>query len=178
MNRIPPALIHQRRAGFTLVELVTTMAAGMAIVLAMGFIMFDNQRYWNAAYGRANGDPAIDRFVAQTVFDSVVRKSSKQYAWIDSDAQTLRLFYYDDTPTPAPTQYAQFDVKNDTLVVTYGTLKPGTYTPNGSLSEVRLCDSVKDIHFALAGTDVLMTLTLADQPNDRVVTCSAVRYCP
>jgi len=166
------------RRAFTLVELVTSMVIGIVLIFAMGFVLFDNQRSWTTVYAEAHGDVAIDTFVAQTVFENVVRKASKKRAWLDVDGQMLQLYYYAETTSTQPNRYAHFYVADNSLLVANGELAPGTFSIAGEMAVSPLCGNVQDVQFALAGTSVQMTLHLSDGSNDRVVTFSAIRHRP
>ena len=168
---------HLRKA-FTLVELVTTMAVSLVLVLVIGFVLFDSQRSWTTAYAQANGNVAVDAFVAQTVFENTVRKASKTRAWLDADRKMLELYYYAEPTSAEPDQSAHFYLANNNLFLMRGKLTPGTLSTAETLSALCICSNVTDVQFALAGTSVQMTLQLSNEYAYRVITCSAVRHRP
>ena len=168
---------RSRCKAFTLAELVVTLAIGVLVIFTMGRLLYNSQRMWHTMYRRVQGEAAIDTFVAQTVFESTVRRASKRYCWLDPEGQALRLYYYADDTSSTPDRYADFHVANGTLLVRHGDLTFGRWGTRYSPVD-RLVDNVKSVLFSVSGTSVQMTLELADTSESRLVSCSAVRHCP
>ncbi len=53
------------RCGFTLVELMITMAIMAIVGLAIGVVVVDGQTGWNVMYDRINSDIRADGYAAQ-----------------------------------------------------------------------------------------------------------------
>jgi prepilin-type N-terminal cleavage/methylation domain-containing protein len=66
-----------KRNGFTLIEIIVAMAAGVIVMLTVAMLVQSGYRSWNQAYRTANCDSRLDSIAAATSFGSIGRKSNK-----------------------------------------------------------------------------------------------------
>ena len=162
--------------GFTLIELMITMAMGTIVILAVGVALVDSHRGWNKTYNHVFGEVVTDSYVARKAFDAVVRKATLKKSLLDIDGQFVEVYYYQDLNSTEPDRYANFYKSGDELFVDYGSLQPGTWNTQSPSSTVRLARNVLSANFSISGSAVQMLLSLSDEEWTMMVTSSAIRH--
>jgi len=164
------------KAGFTLTELMVTIAMAVIIILGIGVVLVDSQKGWNKMYNRVHRGMVTDGYVARKAFDAAVRKSSIKRSLISTNPPGVCVYYYSDPNTLQPDRYANFYKKNDTLVADYGHYDWNTKKAQPPSSTFTLAQNVKTVDFSVAASSVRMVLQLDDGSDTMTVTTSAVRH--
>jgi type II secretory pathway pseudopilin PulG len=141
----------QSRLGFTLIELVIAMSAGMVVVLIVGSLLVSGQRSWARAFNYANSKQQLDALATTITFGTYGRKSNKMdytlYEIVAGRFQKLPPpanpeevvtgqaveFHYWDTELNSTimnisitgTAYALFYLDDDKLMLDLGPYPPG-----------------------------------------------------
>jgi prepilin-type N-terminal cleavage/methylation domain-containing protein len=165
--------MYKNNKGFTLIELMVTVALVTIVILGIGIAIVDNQRGWNKMYNRVYGEVATDSYVAKTVFDKLVRKSSRKRYILGTD--NVAVFYYNDLTSTRLDRYANFRRNERKLLVDYGQVDAAG-TLLGSSSTMTLARNVMSVEFYVDGACVKMLLRLDDGGEAVTVTASAVRH--
>ena len=167
--------------GFTLIELMVTVAISTIVLLALAVTLIENQKSWSRMFARVNSDVITDAYVAQRAFDSIVRKSTIKSPDYGSGLESATLYYYNDPNTSvALDRYAIFALTEDErLEVTYGTAGfnlSGYLEPKSVINSVTLARNVKSASFSVAGASLEMFLALDNDEQSTTLTCSAFRH--
>lgn len=157
--------------GFTLIELMITMAICTIVVLGLGVLMADSQKGWNKMYQRVYSDAVSDGYVAKIKFDSIVRKSSRGNFLIDPMGKWVEVYYYQDLKATVPDRYARFYESGDDLNVEYGRVDP-----RETLSTETICSNVSDCLFLGSNGSVKMNLSLDDGQQQLTMLTSAIMH--
>ena len=161
------------RKGFTLIELMITVATLTIVLLGIGVALVDSQKGYSKMYNRVHGEVATDSYTVKKVFDKTIRRASqKRYVLGTSN---LAVFYYSTTTASQLDRYANFRVAGETLYVDYGSVDSSGTALNAS-STTTAARHVKGINFEVDGACVKMVLRLDDGKEKSTVTCSAVRH--
>ncbi len=158
------------KSGFTLIELMVTMAITVIFFLGVAVALVDSQRAWGNLYGKVHTGVAPDGFVAKKNLDSVIRKASSDFSscTVDEDGQWVEVHYFNDDDSTALDRYAKFYVSDDELLKETGTLEP-----REELYSETICSNVSDCTFKKVGGAIQMILHLDDGDEQSVVvTCS------
>ncbi len=167
-----------RLRGFTLTELVAVIAMVGIMTLGAGVLLANSQKSWGNLFTRVYSDAAIDSFAAQKAFDTVCRKASLRKHVLSEDADSLELYYWDDSSTAAiPENYARFYQSDEELFVEYGKTQTDTWQPDTDIdpTTIQLARNVDSVKFTLEGTSVQMYLNYTDADMTPMV-CSSVRH--
>ncbi len=159
------------RCGFTLIELMAGTVLVLIVISAIGGILVDSQRGFNAMYNRMYLGVAADSYVARKTFDSVVRKSSREKFLIDPSGSWLEVYYYASVSSTVLDRYARFYTNAGDLNVEYGSLDP-----EQTLNTDTICPNVSSCVFRTAGRSAQMILNLEDGSHTATVTTSAVMH--
>jgi prepilin-type N-terminal cleavage/methylation domain-containing protein len=162
---------RQVSGGFTLVELMITIAIASIVVSAIGIVIVDGQRCWQVLYNRVNSDVATDGYVARKKFDTVIRKASGEKILTDSNGNWIEVYYYASDSSTAVDSYARFYETDGTLSIEYGQLNP-----RKTLNVETICENVSDCTFKQIGTSAQMMLTLDDGTQKNTIVTSAVTH--
>jgi prepilin-type N-terminal cleavage/methylation domain-containing protein len=141
-----------KKNGFTLIEIIVAMAAGLIVTLTVAMLVQSGYRSWNQAYNTANAGSRLDSIATTTSFGTYGRKSNKNDYYVyrvagatftappvnplDPDeiltGQAVEFRYWgtdleDDmlTPTSVADQYALFYLDNGQLKLDLGTSTGG-----------------------------------------------------
>jgi prepilin-type N-terminal cleavage/methylation domain-containing protein len=140
-----------KRNGFTLIEIIVAMAAGLIVMLPVAMLMQSGYRSWNQIYAAANSDSQLDSIATTTSFGTIGRKSNKNDYYVyqvagsvftrvtpladpeenlTGDAVELRYWssdLNDDmlTPTSVADKYALFYLDSGQLKLDLGTSTGG-----------------------------------------------------
>ncbi len=163
--------IHKSQGGFTLVELMITVAVMSIILSAIGIVIVDGQRCWQALYGQINSDVVTDGYVARKKFDTMIRKSSGEKILTDSSGNWIEVYYYASDSSPVADRYARFYETDGTLNMEYGQLDPKT-----TLGTETVCRNVSNCTFKQIGRSAQMILTLEDGTQKNTIVTSAVTH--
>ncbi len=161
--------IHKVCGGFTLVEVMVTIAVMSIIISAIGIVIIDSQRCWQVLHNHINSDVATDGYVARKKFDAVIRKASGEKILTDSGGNWIEVYYYASSFSTAVDRYARFYETDGVLNIEYGKLNPRT-----TLSTETVCRNVSDCTFKQAGHSAQMMLTLDDGTQKNTIVTSAV----
>ena len=159
------------RQGFTLVELMVSIAIAAIVIFGIGVILVDSQRGWHTMYNRVYSDVVTDGYVARKMFDSVIRRASSESLLTGGDGSWLEAHYYADPNSTAVDSYAYLYVSEGDLNVEYGKLNPRATITVGTA-----CRNVSGCTFKTAGNSAQMILTLDDGSQTATVTSSAVAH--
>ncbi len=165
--------MRTHRKGFTLIELMVTIAMVTIVLLGVGIALVDTQRGWHKMYNRVHGEVATDSYVAKPVFDKIIRKASIKRHVLGTHNVTV--FYYNDLNAAELDRYANFRVQGRTLFVDYGQVDESGSTLRPSTS-LLLARNVRAADFVVDGTCVRMLLKLDDGKEAVTVACSAIRH--
>jgi prepilin-type N-terminal cleavage/methylation domain-containing protein len=157
--------------GFTLVELMVTIAIASIVVSAIGIVIVDGQRCWQVLYSRVNSDVATDGYVARKKFDTTIRKASGEKMLTDSNGNWIEVYYYANDSSTTVDSYARFYENEGTLSIEYGQLNP-----RKTLNVETLCENVSDCTFKQIGKSAQMMLTLDDGTQKNTIVTSAVTH--
>lgn len=161
---------NKSQGGFTLVELMITVAVMSIILSAIGIVIVDGQRCWQVLYGQTNSDVVTDGYVARKKFDTVIRKAIDDKMLIDGDGDWIEV-YYASGLSPTIDRYARFYTADDDLNIEYGQLDP-----RETLNVETVCENVSDCTFKQIGRSAQMILTLEDGTHKNTIVTSAVTH--
>jgi len=157
--------------GLTIIELmIVTIFLGI-MVLALGIVLADSHRGWNTMYNRVYSDVVTGGHLARRIFDSIIRKASKDHILLDTAGTWVEVQYYQDSDSTELDRYARFYVSGNDLIVEHGNLDPGEI-----LSTQTACSNVSSCTFSRAGKSVQMILRLDDGSETSTVMSSAVAH--
>ncbi|MHC4212214.1 MAG: hypothetical protein ACYSWP_02465 [Planctomycetota bacterium] len=159
------------RSGITIIEVAVAAMASVIVMVGVGIAIVDGQRGWNRMYSRTYADVVTDSYVARKMFDTAVRKSSREMYLIDDAGQWVEVYYYSSPGASEVDRYARFSVSSGDLNVEYGELDP-----RSTSSVQTVCSNVSSASFSGTGTAIQMILNLDDGSQSATVTCSAVMH--
>jgi prepilin-type N-terminal cleavage/methylation domain-containing protein len=157
--------------GFTLVELMITIAVASIVVSAIGIVIVDGQHCWQVLYSHINSDVVTDGYVARKKFDAVIRKASGEKILADSNGNWIEVYYYASDSSTAVDRYARFYTADNDLNIEYGQL-----SPRKTLNVETVCENVSDCTFKQIGRSAQMVLTLEDGTQKNTIVTSAVTH--
>ena len=163
------------RSGFTIVELAIAMVASIIVILGIGVILADNQKVWQRMYNRVNSDVVTDAYVAESAFEALVRKSSKDNFLLDENGDWIEVRYYADDDSVNVDRYAHFYELNGQLNIEYGELleiEGSNLYQNVPLTTQAISEDVSECIFKVEGQFAQMILTL----NNGSQTMTTVSY--
>ena len=159
------------RRGFTIVELAITVVVSVIVILGIGVVLADSQRNWNRMYNRIYSDVVTDSYVARKMFDSVIRKASREKLLVDDAGNWLEVYYYADSDSEDVDRYARFYKTGSQLSAEYGKLDPLE-----TLTTTIVCENVSNCVFKQVGRSAQMILTLDNGTQAVTTTSSAVMH--
>jgi prepilin-type N-terminal cleavage/methylation domain-containing protein len=159
-------LESKTRKGFSLTELMMTVAISTIVILAVSVTLVDNQKAWNTMYGNINSEVAVESLTACKRFDAVVRQSCSNNFLIDPACNWVEVYYYSSPGAANPDRYARFNWQGSQVTYEWGSLGPKT-----TLGIRTLCHNVTACRFRAIGNSIQMLLTLND--NTRAVTTAS-----
>lgn len=157
--------------GFTLVELMITMAIMVIVGLAVGVVIVEGQSGWSFMYDRINSDVVTDGYVARKKFDAVMRNASREKLLLDSAGSWIEVYYYATASSSVVDCYARFYVSDGDLNFEYGQLDP-----RATLGVETVCENVTACTFKQAGQSTQMILTLDNGTQTNTIVSSAVTH--
>jgi len=178
-----PAKKNYRSTGFTLIELIMTIAISIVVLLSVGVVLVDNQRGWHRMYTRTYSDIITDGYVARKMFDAMVRKAHREMCLLDVAGSWIEVYLYAGNYSTDVDRYARFYYQHPGeneakghLNVEYGNWNPGSAYPRDVVSTQRICSNVTSCVFKRAGRCASMILTLDNGSQTITVTSSSVRH--
>jgi prepilin-type N-terminal cleavage/methylation domain-containing protein len=163
---------------FTLIEMAVAMLIVSLLTFGAGTLLAGGQRNWNVLYGRVYGDPAVDGFLVQRVFDSVCRKASLRKCVLSENRDSLEVYYWDEASiAETPENYARIYLEDSEVYVEHGKLCIGSWDVDSQAESttMRIAQQVSSLAFELKDKAVRMYLTYEDEKILPVIS-SAVRH--
>ena len=162
------------RKGFTLVEMMISVAFMGIITLGVGIVLADTQRGWSTLYNRVYSGVTADAEMSTRTFNSVVRKASRNNILLDETGTWVEVSYYQDLDSSYLDQYARFYTSGNELKVTYYSID--TVGEINELLTQTLCSNVSSCVFLPADGSVQMILRLESESETTTVVSSAVAH--
>ena len=160
------------RRGFTMTELAIAVVVSIIVMAGVAIVLVDGMKGWNRMYNRAYGDVVTDSYVARKVFDTEIRKASRERYSLATDGSWLEIYYYFSAASTEPDRYARFYTSNaGDLNVEYGILEP-----RETLRVQTVCSNVTSCVFMGEGRSAQMVLTLDDGSQTVTTVASAVMH--
>ena len=167
----------KRYLGFTITELILSIAVSSVIVLTLGIVMLDTQRGWMDSYAKVHGGAATDAAVAKTAFDRVVRKASRSLYHFNG-LDDITVYYYDNWLNSTELdRYARFYRAADDpsqMYIQHGEYEDGE--KEDVLADVLLASNVVDLEFKPVSGGVEMKLVLDDGRETTTVISMALLH--
>jgi hypothetical protein len=153
-------------------ELAIAIAASVIVMVGVAIVLVDGMKGWNRMYNRAYGDVVTDSYVARKLFDTEIRKASRERFLVDEDGGWLEIYYYFNAASAEPDRYARFYTSNGgELKVEYGILEP-----RETMRIQTICSNVTSCTFMGQGRSAQMVLTLDDGSQTVTTVTSAVMH--
>jgi prepilin-type N-terminal cleavage/methylation domain-containing protein len=157
--------------GFSLVELMITMAIMAIVGLAIGVVIVDGQTGWNVMYDRANSDVVTQGYVARRKLDTVIRGASRQRFVMANNGSWIEAYTYASDASEEVDRYWRFYVADGDLLAEYGQVEPRT-----TLNVETVCENVSACAFSQNGKAIQMTLTLNDGDQTNTIVSSVYAH--
>jgi hypothetical protein len=153
-------------------ELAIAILASVIVMVGVAVVLVDGMKGWNRMYNRAYGDVVTNSYVARKMFDTEIRKASRERFSLAADGSWLEIYYYFSAASTEPDRYARFYTSNGgDLNVEYGVLEP-----RETLRVQTICGNVASCTFMGQGRSAQMVLTLSDGPQTVTTVTSAVMH--
>lgn len=159
------------RRGFTLVELMITMAIMSIVGLAIGVVVVDGQTTWNTMYSRANSDVIAQGYAARKKLDAVMRGASQQRFVIAKNGSWIEAYTFESDASTEVDRYWRFYVLDGDLLAEYGQV-----SPRATLTVDTVCENVSACTFVQNGKAIQMTLTLDDGNQTNTIVSSVYAH--
>lgn len=157
--------------GFTITELIIAIVISTIMLCALGIVLANSQRGWNAMYENVYSDVLTDSRVARRKFDSLVRRSVSDKTVVDSDGEWVEVYYFNDSESTFADRYARFYESGGELKVEHGTVDSDEIKSTTEIETV--CANVSSCIFKRSGRAVEMVLLLDNGSQSNTVVCSA-----
>jgi hypothetical protein len=152
---------NNNRIGFSVAEMVISMALTAIALLAVTSVLSNTQNSWNLMYNRAFSEVVTGGHTAKRIFDTIIRKSSTKELSIDTLGTWVEVHYYDNDASTFLDRYAKFYRSGLNLCLEWGWLNPGDTThPRGVSGTDVICSNVTTCIFKQSGKSVHMMLTI------------------
>jgi len=158
----------KKQTGFTLAELMLAAVLAAIVILAVGVVIVEGHRGWQAMYSRISVGVVGDSYVARNAFDSVIRRASMERILVDKDGEWIEVYYPSDPNSPTVDRYARFYCSDAGQLL----IEHGQSEPRSKLTTQTICSNVADCTFKRFGRSVQMILTL-DQGDKSIVVASS-----
>lgn len=162
---------HNRRRGFTLVELLLAALISSILIFAVAVVVSDSQRVWHQSYNHLYADVVTEAHVAQRTFDTLVRRATPQHVFTDPAGNWVEVHYYQSAASTDLDRFAKFYASGQNLYVDHGILNPKTISNTDTLAQ-----NVASCTFDHSGRAVQMHLQLDNNQEDITVLTSAVAH--
>lgn len=158
------------KSGFTLVELMISMAVMVIISLAIGAVVVDGQNGWSRMYDNIHSDIFTDSYVVRKKFESLMRRASGEKIYIENQNQSVEVYYYSDGSATID-RYMSFYKSGENMILEYGLL-----SPKSALNSDIICGNVSECTFLQIGRSVQLILVLDDGTQTNTVVTSAMAH--
>jgi len=158
-------------SGFTLLEMMLTVAVSTILFASVMILMVDSQRGYNQMFARNNSDVLTSGYVARRTFDSIVRKADADSYTIDENGYWLEVNYFSSDAVAAPDRYAKFYESDGDLNVEFGSVDPKVTTDVETV-----CSNVTECTFKSNGNSAQMFLIIDDGEQSVTVVSSAIMH--
>ena len=170
MRKIRPI----KRAGLTIIELMTASVMGITCLLAVGVVVYDSQKAWNETYTKANSAIMLDSHLASKAFVATVRKASCEKYLLDppdiyGKSRWVEVYYFASDSSSTTDRYAKFYIESGTFYIEHG-----IFNPRQILHTITICSNVTDFNFSGSGRCIRMDMTLSNNDEDVSFFCSAI----
>ncbi|MHC4624695.1 MAG: hypothetical protein ACYS4W_12425 [Planctomycetota bacterium] len=159
------------RKGLSVIELILATVFLGLVILSVGMVLADSHRGWATMDNRVYSDIVADGHIARRVFDSVIRKASRNHILVDTAGEWVEVRYYEDSSSVVLDRYGRFYTAGNELLLEYGTLDP--LEPLGTRT---ICSNVSSCVFSRTGKSVQMVLKLDNGSQTATVVTSAVAH--
>ena len=156
--------------GFTLVELMISMAVMIIVSLAIGAVVVDGHNGWSTMYDKIHSDIFTDSYVVRKKFDSLMRRASGEKIYIGNNNQLVEVYYYSDGSSTID-RYMRFYQSGENMLLEYGLL-----SPKSAISREVICGNVSKCTFHQVGRSVQMILVLDNGTEKNTVITSAIAH--
>jgi hypothetical protein len=180
---------------FTLVELMVTILAAMALIVGISAMLYHGHMGYHRLFKRVNSQVVRNAYEARRTFDRIVRKSSIRRCDLLNGNNEAYVYYFSnpqDMTIDDPDRYARFYLTGTELRLDQGPVPPDTFetlTPS-SLSPETTSVLAHDVTapgvgiFSLRGASVRMLLILDNndpavneiETSKMTVTTTAIRH--
>ena len=165
----------RRLRGITLLEITVAMIIGVIVVFSTGITLLDGHKGWQKIYRRINGPVANDSYVTETMFRSIIRKSSRNRYRVGTYGQSLEVYYYSDGALTKPDRYARFYTTDRNMFVDQGQINADTYTALNVDTTLKLASTIDSATFSVCGTTASAFLRMQHNEESANVVISAIR---
>jgi len=162
---------HIKRRGVTLLEITVASMIVVIPIMSVGTILAESQRGWHKMYAKVNSDVVSDGYVADRLFNVIVRGADRKKLLVDPSGAWVEVYYWQNTSAAIADSYARFYTSNGELKV-----ESGSRDPRRSLSTRLVCKNVTGCHFSSNGRSVQMVLRLDHGKQSSTVVTSAVMH--
>ncbi|HUT28311.1 MAG TPA: hypothetical protein VMX13_00860 [Sedimentisphaerales bacterium] len=159
------------RRGFTLMELAIAAVSSVIVMVGIAVVLVDGMKGWNRMYSRVYAEVVTDSHVARRMFDTEIRKASRERYSVATDGSSLEVYYYFSAASTEPDRYARFYTSSGDLNVEYGIVEP-----RETLRVQTVCGNVTSCTFMGQGCSAQMVLTLSDGSQTVTTVASAVMH--
>ncbi|MHC4616581.1 MAG: hypothetical protein ACYTEQ_02375 [Planctomycetota bacterium] len=163
--------ITTTRKAVTVIELMLAIIFLGLVVLTVGMVLADSHRGWSTMYHRVYSDVVTEGHIARRVFDSTIRKASRNHILVDSGGAWVQVRYYQDLTSVVLDRYARFYTSGNELLLEYGA--SDSLQPSGTRT---ICSNVSSCVFSRVGKSVQMVLKLDNGSETAAVVTSAVAH--
>lgn len=154
--------------GFTLIELMLTIAISTIIFLAAGVLLTDGSGWFSKNYSKIHSQPAVESMTARKIFESTMRKATGKGYIVSADGSFVEANYYSNGSDTVD-RYAKFYITGSDLIFETGKIDPRT-----TLDTINICQNVTFCQFKGAGQSVQMILRVDDGSNEDSAVVSAI----
>jgi hypothetical protein len=163
-----------KRAGLTLIELMTASVMGVTCMLAVGAVVYDSQKAWNETYTKANSAIMLDSHMASKAFEATVRNATcEKYLLdppdMDGKSHWVEVYYFASTSSAIIDRYAKLYVEGGKFYIEHGNI-----SPRQILNTIAICSNVTGFNFSGSGRCIRMDMTLSNNNEDVSFFCSAI----
>ncbi len=171
-------MAKRKQKGFTMMEVVSSLAVLSVVILAISSIMADSHSLWGRLHDSVFGQMSNDIISTQRAFNNTCRKATLRTMFISNDKETVCVYYFSNHLNPPywPDRYAMFYLDGTELKVQHGTLHFASLAQSQILYTETLCRNVDALQFSSQGLSVQVCMTVKDGNKQKIFTWAAVRH--
>ena len=160
--------------GFTMMELVVSIAIAAIVGLGITMTMLYSQRAYQVAYDRIYAEIITESFMARRLFDATVRKSNASSITIETSGDDAKFQYYNSDVSTYIDRYIRFYISNNNFLAEYGSIdQNGVQTSTNTRA---ICSDISFCMFRNNGSSISMILALNDGDRSNIVVTSAYAH--